>query len=234
MLLVFPLLHPTQRNHSISFSDLSSQSKTSSQELQASSDSDIKQNKNSKGPSITAISLQKIKEAKKEYEKILAARNENIAINVKFKLTAYWLRYNAKDFIKQVTKEIDDLRSSDTKKFQSFNTIVSGDKVDTIYVESVTLISNKIEQPIAVSIQGQYLQPITQEDFDSGINDKLRKVADYKKLKENADIQEYWLAVAIFAKEPFEFLNAPYTLPCDIGYSRIFLIQYDGIRELNY
>ena len=94
------------------------------------------------------------------------------------------MRYNAKDFIKQVTKEIDDLRSSDTKKFQSFNTILSGDKVDTIYVESVTLISNKIEQPIAVSIQGQYLQPITQEDFDSGINDKLRKVADYKKLKE--------------------------------------------------
>ena len=54
----------------------------------------------------------------------------------------------------------------------------------------------------------------------------------YKKLKENADIQEYWLAVAIFAKEPFEFWNAPYTIPCDIGYSRIFLIQYDGIREL--
>ena len=53
-------------------------------------------------------------------------------------------------------------------------------------------------------------------------------------LKENADIQEYWLAVAIFAKEPFEFWNAPYTIPCDIGYSRIFLIQYDGIRELNY
>lgn len=203
-------------------------------ELAPSSKFAHKQNKNSKGPSITAISLQKIKEAKKEYEKILAARNENIAINVKFKLTAYWLRYNAKDFIKQVTKEIDDLRSSDTKKFQSFNTILSGDKVDTIYVESVTLISNKIEQPIAVSIQGQYLQPITQEDFNSGINDKLRKVADYKKLKENADIQEYWLAVAIFAKEPFEFWNAPYTLPCDIGYSRIFLIQYDGIRELNY
>ena len=53
-------------------------------------------------------------------------------------------------------------------------------------------------------------------------------------LKENADIQEYWLAVAIFAKEPFEFWNAPYTIPCDIGYSRIFLIQYDGIRELNH
>ena len=164
----------------------------------------------------------------------LSLKNENIAINVKFKLTAYWLRYNAKDFIKQVTKEIDDLRSSDTKKFQAFNTISSGDKVDTIYVESVTLISNKIEQPIAVSIQGQYLQPITQEDFDSGINNKLRKVTDYKKLKENADIQEYWLAVAIFAKEPFEFWNAPYTIPCDIGYSRIFLIQYDGIRELNH
>ena len=192
-------------------------------ELAPSSKFAHKQNKNSKGPSITAISLQKIKEAKKEYEKILAARNENIAINVKFKLTAYWLRYNTKDFIKQVTKE-----------FQSFNTILSGDKVDTIYVESVTLISNKIEQPIAVSIQGQYLQPITQEDFDSGINDKLRKVADYKKLKENADIQEYSLAVAIFAKEPFEFWNAPYTIPCDIGYSRIFLIQYDGIRELNH
>ena len=89
-------------------------------------------------------------------------------------------------------------------------------------------------EPIAVSIQGQYLQPITQEDFDSGINNKLRKVTDYKKLKENADIQEYWLAVAIFAKEPFEFWNAPYTIPCDIGYSRIFLIQYDGIRELNH
>jgi hypothetical protein len=44
-------------------------------ELAPSSKFAHKQNKNSKGPSITAISLQKIKEAKKEYEKILAARN---------------------------------------------------------------------------------------------------------------------------------------------------------------
>lgn len=201
-------------------------------ELAPSSKFAHKQNKNSKGPSITAISLQKIKEAKKEYEKILVTRNENIAIDVKFKHIAYWLKYNTNDFVKQVTKEIDNLRLSDTKKFQSFNTISSGSKIDTIYVESVTLISDQLEQPLVVSMQGQYLQPITQEDFNSGINDKLKKIDDYKKLEKNADVQEYWLAVAIFAKEPFEFWNAPYTIPLNVGYSRIFLIQYDGIREL--
>ena len=176
--------------------------------------------------SLSIINRQKRKAAVKAYEKILASRNENILMDVTFKNNAFWNKEKQYKFIEHVINEIEKLRNSDQNGFQNGNVISYIEQINTEYVESVQLILDNLQNPKVLAPSIQYVNKITQEDFDSCISGKYEKLTQYKQLEENAAIQEYWLVVTININEPYEFWNAPYEVSEANGYNRIFLIQY--------
>lgn len=186
----------------------------------------------SKGRSLSVLSKQKRKDALKYYEKLLAERNENILIDVQFKRVAFWNTERKHIFIKQVADEIEHLRNVYTDKFFAGEVISSGKDENIKFVESIQVVLDNTPEPHVISPSLEYLNKITQDDFNQCLRGKLEKLFRYKLLKENESVQEYWLVIAIHYNEPYEFWTVPYELPLNNGYKRIYLIQYDGIKEL--
>ena len=186
----------------------------------------------SKGRSLSVISKQKRMYALKYYEKILADRNENILIDVQFKRVAFWNTERKHIFVKQVVDEIEYLRNVYKDSFFAGEVISSEQDENIKFVESIQVVLDNTPEPHVISPSLEYLNKITQDDFDQCIRGKLEKLFRYKLLKENESVQEYWLVIAIHYNEPYEFWTVPYELPQNNGYKRIYLIQYDGIKEL--
>lgn len=157
--------------------------------------------------------------------------NEKIVVEVIFKQSAFWLNKYDNRIINQIVEEIEKLRASDKELLQP-NKLITCNNLLTQYVESYKVISMELESPIVMSLQEQQFLWINQEDFNQCLNEKIKKYNKYKSYERNSDIQEYWLAIAIHEKEPYMFWDCPYQLPEELCYSRIFLIQYDGIKEL--
>lgn len=182
--------------------------------------------------SLSAISKQKRMDALKYYEKILADRNENILIDVQFKRIAFWNTERKHNFIKQVVDEIENLRSAYKANFLAGEVISSEQDENIKFVESIQVVLDNTPEPHVISPSLEYLNKITQDDFNQCVCDKFEKLYKYKRLKKNKDVQEFWLAVSIHYNEPYEFWTVPYEPPQNNGYKRIYLIQYDGIKEL--
>lgn len=186
--------------------------------------------KGKENASIAAISHKKRLEAKEKYKEVLIKRNENIVIDINFKPSAFWLTNDRKHFADKVIEEIEHLRNTYHDKFISCQEILSDENVNTSYIESIQLICSNMIEPLVVSIQGQPIQRITQLDFEKGIESKIDKLIKYKEV--NINIEEFWLAVIVHHDEPYEYWEVPYMLPNNIGYQRIFLIQYGDVKEL--
>ena len=186
----------------------------------------------SKGRSLSVISKQKRKEALKYYEKVLVDRNENILIDVQFKRVAFWNTERKHIFVKQVVNEIEYLRSAYKANFIAGEVISSEQDENLKFVKSIQMVLEHTPEPHVISPSLEYLNKITQDDFNQCISSKLEKLFQYKRLKKNENVQEYWLAITIHYNEPYEFWTVPYELPQNNGYKRIYLIQYDGIKEL--
>ena len=185
-----------------------------------------------KGRSLAAINNIKRQKAIEGYQQFLIERNENIVIGVKFNRNAFWNHEPLHIFVNKVIKEIEDLKSLHKEKFLAGERISNNCNTEIRYIEFVELISIYTEKPLVLSLSGQVMQRITQADFNQFVTKKYKSLKDYKQLKKNCDIEEYWLAVAENIKEPFEFWDAPYDLSTNTGYKRIFLIGYEGVREL--
>lgn len=187
---------------------------------------------NDKSRSLATICKIKRKAAIKAYEIILAERNENILIDVKFKYKAYWNNEKHHTFRTKVINEIESLRNTEANKFQSGSMVSSSDSVKTEYIESIQLVLDHFPVPMVCDFSLQHINKITQEDLDFCVNKKCKKLTQYKQLEKNIVICEYWLVVTINLNEPYEFWNAPYSVPKECGYSRIFLLQYGKVKEL--
>ena len=182
--------------------------------------------------SIAAINQEKRHEAIVRYQKILQERNENLIVEVDFNHNAFWHAEPISKFVDHVIKEIEDLRTNNKEKFLSFNKI-SAENIDSLqYVESIKLVPLDFGEPIVLNKSGQVMQQINQEDFDHCAKKKYQKLFKYKSQEKNSDIDEYWLAVAEHIKEPYEFWDVPYDTSANTGYKRIFLIGYEGVREI--
>ena len=187
---------------------------------------------NDKKSSLATICKMKRNTAIKAYEKILAERNENILIDVKFKHKAYWNTEKHHTFKTKVINEIESLRNTESNKFQCGSIVSNNDSIKTEYIESIQLILDHFPNPMVCDFSLQYVNKITQEDFDLCVNKKCKKLTQYKRLEMNATICEYWLVVTINLNEPYEFWNTPYSVSKECGYRRIFLIQYGKVKEL--
>lgn len=180
------------------------------------------------GRSLAVCNYFKIHRAMKAYEDLLRDRSENVILDITFSDNVYWSNEKEDVFVERVVKEIDFIRNN------KINDVIKhrNPKDNTLYVEDVNLILPSHDEPHVHSVCGQSLQRITQKDFDDCIGSKISKVQKYKSKIENKDIEEYWLAVAILNREPYEFWNFTYKLPTELGYKRVFLIQYDGVKEI--
>ena len=185
-----------------------------------------------KSKSIAAINQGKRRDAIKRYQKILQERNENIIVEVKFNHNAFWHAEPKNKFVDHVIKEIEDLRTNNKEKFLSFEKISAENNDGLQYVESIMLVPLDLGEPLVLNKSGQVMQQINQEDFDQCAKKKYQKLYEYKSMEKNSDIDEYWLAVAEYIKEPYEFWDAPYDTSSNTGYKHIFLIGYEGVREL--
>lgn len=185
-----------------------------------------------KGRSLASINSIKRQKAIEGYQQFLIEMNENIVIGVKFNRNAFWNHEPLHIFVKKVIKEVEDLKSLQKEKFLTGERISNNCNTEISYIEFVELISINTEKPLVLSLSGQVMQRITQADFDQLVTKKYKSLKAYKQLKKNCDIEEYWLAVAENIKEPFEFWDAPYNISEDSEYERIFLIGYEGVREM--
>lgn len=182
--------------------------------------------------SLAAESCKYRKAGLKQYENLLLERDEKIAVDVRFKNAAYWITEPQKTFCNTVITEIEQLRKSNLARFYKGERVSGDKKMDTMYVESMQLIPIALEKALVVSLGGQTIQKATQDDFIYCLIPKMKKLAEYMEEEKNKDINEYWLAIPMFFQEPYEFWDVPYTIPQNCEYTRIFLVQYDEIREL--
>ena len=172
--------------------------------------------------SLALISHKQISRALNAYKQTLVNRNDYAAVEVEFKPAAFWQPARKRGFVEQVAIEIDYLRNAN-----------SDDNTKLQFVESVKVLCTNMPEPIVFSLRIQQMQWISQDRLNPCILEKSKKLQEYKLLESNADIEEYWLAIAVLEKEPFEFWDYPYTLPQNVGYDRVFLIQYNSIKELD-
>ena len=182
--------------------------------------------------SIASINQDKRHDAIERYQKNLQGRNENITVEVKFNHNAFWHAEPKNKFVDHVIKEIEDLRTNNKEKFLSFEKISAENNDGLQYVEYIMLVPLDFGEPLVLNKSGQVMQQINQEDFDQCAKKKYQKLYEYKSNEKNSDIEEYWLAVAEKIQEPYEFWDTPYDLSTNTGYKRIFLIGYEGVREL--
>lgn len=182
--------------------------------------------------SLAAESCKYRKAGLKQYENLLLERDEKIAVDVRFKNAAYWITEPQKTFCITVITEIEQLRKSNLARFDKGERVSSDNNLDTIYVESIQLIPIVPQKALVISLGGQAIQKATQDDFINCLLPKMKKLAKYTGLEKNKDIDEYWLAISMYFDEPYEFWDVPYAIPQNCEYTRIFLIQYDEIREL--
>lgn len=182
--------------------------------------------------SLAAINKGKRLKAVEEYKQLLVKRKENIVIDIQFNRNAFWNHEPQHDFVNKVIEEIEDLRNKNKEKFRAHERIVSDNNIDTKYVESTLLVPINLGVPFVINNSGLSMQQITQDDFDRCVIKKYQKLYKYKKLEKNSIIEEYWLAVAVNDKEFYEFWDASYDTSLNTGYKRIFLIGYEGVREI--
>lgn len=183
--------------------------------------------------SLAAESCKYRKAGLKQYENLLLERDEKIAVDVRFKNAAYWITEPKKTFCITVITEIEQLRKSNIEKFDKGERVSCDNHINTIYVDSIQLVPIAFEKALVVSLGRQAIQQVTQEDFINCLTPKMKKLAKYTGLEKNKDIDEYWLAISMYFDEPYEFWDVPYAIPQNCEYTRIFLIQYDEIRELH-
>ena len=181
------------------------------------------------------------------YQRSLLARGENHSIVcVRFKGRIYG-QHSGPDtlIIKNAVEEIDRYRKNErilsdperfikgTEAFNKLGKLLQSDNLRYKYVDKVTVTeSEDFLTNVYEDFDVRFSRDIQPHHLQNRIDDKDKKLSQYKMMDNNQDIDEYWLVIQIPSIEAFDLSETEMYSDLKTSYDKVFVNGFSKIIQI--
>ena len=161
------------------------------------------------------------KQILQEYVKILDSKNEKrYLVSIQLKSDFLSNIQIFKKAQKEIFMEINLLRNQPQNRKQ------------TKYIDEVSFEEINIRHSEVIWSFAYIFTQVEENKLIQVIDEKNKKLCQYKALQQNSEITEWWLVVFFPESEHTDFRNLSLTMTIQSDYNHIFLTEYTGYKQI--